>query len=271
MSPLGSGYTEIWQVLSKAPDDNPPDQPKTTLDRQDVPPTKPGMDAPTSPDATNPEIDRSDYTAPGTNPDVDHNSPEDYKPDSNSADDLKKRGRSGKSKLPGSGGAHASSYNMQHQTLFGSQAVTTTRIAAPHCAGADRVARFHVYATSPNDEDANVGKDDSAGATVCHAFGCMIQTYERTRSAFVRVHCFQMTCHDYLVCVSMCSAVHLHKEDLHFWNATNHEQAQRWLAPSYFLVHRKDPALKCIACSSLLTTHLVFKELGKHKLTFVQA
>ena len=166
LSPVGSGYTEIWQVLCKAPDDNPPDQPKTTLDRQDVPPTKPGMDAPTSPDATNPEIDRSDYTAPGTNPDVDHNNPEDYKPDSDSADDLKKRGRSGKSKLPGSGGAHASSYNMQHQTLFGVKQVPFMWIAAPQCAGADRVARFHVYATSPNDEDANVGKDDSAGATV---------------------------------------------------------------------------------------------------------
>ena len=165
LSPFGSGYTETWPVTCKAPDDNPPDQPKTTLDRQDVPPTKPGMDAPTSPDATNPEIDRSDYTAPGTNPDVDHNNPEDYKPDSNSADDLKKRGRSGKSKLPGSGGAHASSHSLQHQTVFGSKMLPIMRIAAPHCAG-DRVARFHVFATSPNNEDANIGKGDSAGATV---------------------------------------------------------------------------------------------------------
>ena len=187
LSPFGSGYTEIWQVLCKAPDDNPPDQPKTTLDRQDVPPTKPGMDAPTSPDATNPEIDRSDYTAPGTNPDVGHNSSEDYKPDSNSADDLKKRGRSGKSKLPGSGGAHASSYNMQHQTLFASKTVPTMRIAAPQYGGADRVARFHVYATSPNDADANVGKDDSAGATVWY-YAMPLHAYTYINgSAFVEV------------------------------------------------------------------------------------
>ena len=123
------------------------------------------MDAPDSPDATNPEIDRSDYTAPGTNPDVDHNNAEDYQPDSDSVDDLKERGRSGKSKLPGSGGQHASSYNMRPQTLFGSWAVSTVRVA-PGVAAPDRVARFHVYATSPDDEDAHIGKDDSAGAVV---------------------------------------------------------------------------------------------------------
>lgn len=180
MAPVDNRYTEIWQVLCKAPDDNPPDQPKTTLDRQDVPPTKPGMDAPNSPDATNPEIDRSDYAAPGTNPDVDHNNPEDYKPDSDSVDDLKKRGRSGKSKLPGSGGAHASSYNMQHQRLVGSKAVPTMLVAAPHVAGLNRVARFHVYATSPCEDQANVGKDDSAGAVVrslCHPHPCMLHTF----------------------------------------------------------------------------------------------
>lgn len=153
-------------MLCKAPDDNPPDQPKTTLDRQDVPPTKPGMDAPNSPDATNPEIDRSDYAAPGTNPDVDHNNPEDYKPDIDSVDDLKKRGQSGKSKLPGSGGAHASSFNMQHQTLVGSKVVSTMLVATPHFAGVDRMAHFHVYSTSASDEEGNVGKDDSAGAVV---------------------------------------------------------------------------------------------------------
>lgn len=168
LSPFASRQTEVWQAFErKAPDDNPPDQPKTTLDRQDVPPTKPGMDAPNSPDATNPEIDRSDYSAPGTNPDVDHNDPEDYKPDNDSADDLKKRGRSGKGKLPGSGGQHASSCKAQAQALFGSQSAAMLQIAVPFIAGADRLARFHVYATSPDDEDANVGKDDSAGATVC--------------------------------------------------------------------------------------------------------
>lgn len=176
LSSPGNRYTEIWQVLCKAPDDNPPDQPKTTLDRQDIPATKPGMDAPNSPDATNPEVDRSDYTAPGTNPDVAHNNPEDYKPDkgSDSVDDLKQRGRSGKSKLPGSGGQHAGAYNMHAQTLFGSSTALTAHMAGPFFAGADRLARFHVYATSFKHGDANVGQDDSAGATVWsmpgHAF-----------------------------------------------------------------------------------------------------
>lgn len=169
LSPPGSRYTDRWQVFCKAPDDNPPDQPKTTLDRQDVPATKPGMDAPNSPDATNPEVDRSDYTAPGTNPDVDHNDPEDYKPDKNSdsVDDLKQRGRSGKSKLPGSGGQHASAYKGHAQTLFGSSTAFEMRMTGPLFAGTDRAARFHVYATSSKHGDANVGKDDGAGAVVC--------------------------------------------------------------------------------------------------------
>lgn len=170
LSPSGSRYTDIWQVLCKAPDDNPPDQPKTTLDRQDVPATKPGMDAPNSPDATNPEVDRSDYTAPGTNPDVDHNDPEDYKPDKNSdsVDDLKQRGRSGKSKLPGSGGQHASAYKGHAHTLFGSSTVFNMQMAGLLFPGADRVAHFHVYAASSKHGDANynVGKDDGAGAVV---------------------------------------------------------------------------------------------------------
>ena len=126
------------------------------------------MDAPNSPDATNPEVDRSDYTAPGTNPDVDHNDPEDYKQEKNSdsADDLKQRGRSGKGKLPGSGGQHASAYKGHAQTLFGSSTVFNTHMAGTLLAGADRVAHFHVYATSSKLGDPNVGKDDGAGATV---------------------------------------------------------------------------------------------------------
>ena len=161
---VGTGHTEIWEVLCKAPDDNPPDQPKTTLDRQDVPPTKPGMDAPNSPDATNPEIDRSDYTAPGTNPDVAHNESDDYKPDTDSADDLKKRGRSGKAKLPGSGGQHASSYKALAPMHAGSHHLSVLRAPAP--SSCHRVAHFHVCATAPDDEEGNIGKDDSAGAVV---------------------------------------------------------------------------------------------------------
>ena len=165
VSPFYYDHTHVWQMLCKAPDDNPPDQPKTTLDRQDVPATKPGMDAPNSPDATNPEIDRSDYSAPGTNPDVDHNDPDDYKPDAEDADDLKKRGRSGKGKLPGSGGQHAGAYGMHGQMCISSLRTLVPAAVLPFSA-ADRAARYHVYATSPDDEEGNVGKDDSAGATV---------------------------------------------------------------------------------------------------------
>ena len=163
--PFSFGKTEVWQAFNKAPDDNPPDQPKTTLDRQDVPPTKPGMDAPNSPDATNPEIDRSDYTAPGTNPDVAENDQDSYKPSQDSVDDLKKRGRSGKGKLPGSGGAKAS--GGEPQVPFSTRAVSTLqRLGRGSFSTAGRPASFHVYATAPDDEEANVGKDQSAGATV---------------------------------------------------------------------------------------------------------
>lgn len=163
--PFNSGNTEVWQAFRKAPDDNPPDQPKTTLDRQDVPPTKPGMDAPTSPDATNPEIDRSDYSAPGTNPDVAENHKESYEPSQDDVDDLKKRGRSGKGKLPGSGGQHASAFHTQASCRAGLRSM----LQPPGRELLNRpgqTAAFHVYATSPDDEEANVGKDSSAGAVV---------------------------------------------------------------------------------------------------------
>ena len=157
--------TEVWQAFNKAPDDNPPDQPKTTLDRQDVPATKPGMDAPESPDSTNPEVDRSDYSAPGTNPDVAGNDGDDYKPSSDSADDLKKRGRSGKGKLPGSGGAHATAYGAQLTQMPYSIRASMLQAAAGLFNGAGRPAQLHVCASS-NDEEGDVGKDDSAGAVV---------------------------------------------------------------------------------------------------------
>ena len=163
--PFGSGQTEVWQAWNKAPDDNPPDQPKTTLDRQDVPPTKPGMDAPESPDATNPEIDRSDYTAPGTNPDVAENDKDSYKPKQDDVDDLKKRGRSGKGKLPGSGGQHASARHPQMPSRFGGMSMLQ-RAARGFPMDTMRSASFHVFATAPDMEEANIGKDSSAGATV---------------------------------------------------------------------------------------------------------
>jgi len=168
IGPLPNDHNEVWQAFNKAPDDNPPDQPKTTLDRQDVPATKPGMDAPESPDAINPEVDRSDYSAPGTNPDVAENDGNDYKPDGDSVDDLKKRGRSGKGKLPGSGGAHASVYGDQHAHMpFTTRAVSLLRaVTVAPFGGAGRAAQLHVFASS-NDEQGNVGKDDSAGAVVC--------------------------------------------------------------------------------------------------------
>ena len=163
--PFSFGKTEVWQAFNKAPDDNPPDQPKTTLDRQDVPPTKPGMDAPTSPDATNPEIDRSDYTAPGTNPDVAENDQDSYKPDQDSVDDLKKRGRSGKGKLPGSGGQKAS--GGQPQVPFSTRPVSTLQhLGRGSFSIAGQSASFHVHATAPDNEEANVGKVQSAGAMV---------------------------------------------------------------------------------------------------------
>ena len=151
----------LWHAFSKAPDDNPIDQPATTYDRQDVPATKPGMDAPTSPDSTNSEIDRSDYSAPGTNPDVDHNDPDDYKPSNDDADDLKKRGRTGKSKLPGSGGKHASGPAGSPQPglrMWGLPGTAAVRTPSP-------AMRLHVLASSNSDE-GGVAKDDSAGAVV---------------------------------------------------------------------------------------------------------
>lgn len=154
-------HSTVWQAFSKAPDDNPVDQPKTTYDRQDVPATKPGMDAPESPDATNPEIDRSDYSAPGTNPDVGHNDPEDYKPDSDDVEDLKRRGRTGKSKLPGGQKAGAHGLFASQLGLSVSGLVYGT---AAQSGGATR--RMHVFASSNSDE-GNVGKDKSAGAVVC--------------------------------------------------------------------------------------------------------
>lgn len=53
------------------------------MPRQDVPPTNqedlpPGT--PPSPDHSNPAVDRSDYSVPGTNPDVDGNDPKEYSP-----------------------------------------------------------------------------------------------------------------------------------------------------------------------------------------------
>lgn len=180
--PISLDHTEVWQAFNKAPDDNPPDQPKTTLDRQDVPATKPGMDAPESPDATNPEIDRSDYSAPGTNPDVAENDGNDYKPDQDSVDDLKKRGRSGKGKLPGSGGQHAAAYsNMSVHALLGTRAANVVQ-GAPMLlfGGAGRTAQMHVYAVGTDDGDDNVGKDDSAGAVVCssHAHSFCVPTMD---------------------------------------------------------------------------------------------
>lgn len=121
------------------------------------------MDAPTSPDATNPEIDRSDYSAPGTNPDVDHNHPDDYKPDAEDVDDLKKRGRSGKSKLPGSGGQHAGAHSL-FATQHGLSMFSLPRSTATQSANTAR--SLHVFASSSTDE-GDVGKDDSAGAVVC--------------------------------------------------------------------------------------------------------
>lgn len=154
--------SNIWQAFSKAPDDNPIDQPKTTYDRQDVPATKPGMDAPESPDATNPEIDRSDYSAPGTNPDVDHNDPDDYKPTSEDADDLKERGRSGKSKLPGSKGQHASA-NSLFASRLGPGMSSFLPGAMAQSSGSFR--HLHVFA-SANEDEGNVGKSSAAGAVV---------------------------------------------------------------------------------------------------------
>ena len=121
----------MWQAFNKAPDDNPPDQPKTTLDRQDVPATKPGMDAPESPDATNPEVDRSDYSAPGTNPDVTENDGSEYKPGQDDTDELKKRSRTGKGTLPGSGGAHASVYGNHHVEMTCSIRAASMQFCTP--------------------------------------------------------------------------------------------------------------------------------------------
>jgi len=173
--PLTFGHSEVWQAFNKAPDDNPPDQPKTTLDRQDVPATKPGMDAPESPDATNPEVDRSDYSAPGTNPDVAENDGDEYKPDQDSVDDLKKRGRTGKGKLPGSGGQHAAAYiNQPAHMPFSSRGLFMLRGAPTlHLTGAGRNAELHVCAVGSNADDGNVGKDDSAGAVVWLMQACM--------------------------------------------------------------------------------------------------
>ena len=183
-SPSSLGQTEVWQAWNKAPDDNPPDQPKTTLDRQDVPPTKPGMDAPESPDATNPEIDRSDYTAPGTNPDVAENDKDSYKPKQDDVDDLKKRDRSGKGKLPGSGGQHASTRQPQMPFMFGGMSIMQ-RAARGLPSSTMPSAAFHVLATSPDDEEANIGKDSSAGATVCTLLPAQIMGFvmHRLRSA----------------------------------------------------------------------------------------
>ncbi|DBA79920.1 TPA: hypothetical protein ACH3X1_008132 [Trebouxia sp. C0004] len=163
---LSFDHSEVWQAFDKAPNDNPPDQPKTTLDRQDVPATKPGMDAPESPDAANPEIDRSDYSAPGTNPDVAENDGNEYKPDRDSVDDLKKRGRTGTGKLPGSDGQHAAAYNNQPAHMpFTSRGLFMLR-GAPmlHLTGAGRNAELHVCAVGSNADDGDVGKDDSAAS-----------------------------------------------------------------------------------------------------------
>ncbi|KAL0027035.1 hypothetical protein WJX79_000208 [Trebouxia sp. C0005] len=163
-------HSEVWQAFNKAPDDNPPDQPKTTLDRQDVPATKPGMDAPESPDATNPEIDRSDYSAPGTNPDVAENDGNEYKPDQDSVDDLKKRGRTGKGKLPGSVGSNADDGNVGkddsagavHPNLPGkSSADTTDKSDAPK--GYDPNPNLMMdknLANKPNDKQDRDSKKD---------------------------------------------------------------------------------------------------------------
>lgn len=210
----------IWQAFSKAPDDNPIDQPKTTYDRQDVPATKPGMDAPESPDATNPEIDRSDYSAPGTNPDVDHNDPEDYKPKSDDVEDLKHRGRTGKSKLPGSKGQQAGAHNLFASQLGLSMSGLLHSTAAQPAAA---IRRLHVFASS-NDEvfasadgEENVGKDKSAGAVVCLQAFAQPMTCMHSASANVcTAHCmharfpphgsmYLLTLHDY-TCCSYCVA-----------------------------------------------------------------
>jgi len=165
-SNTGGGFED-----RKAPDDveHPKDQPSGGY-RQDVPPVKPGMGPEVSPDESNSEVDRSDYSTPGTNPDVPGNrQSEDYRPSPEAKADLRYQKETGKGRVPGKQRAYAAGFSSLHMTpqmLSGIQNPLASHFSrAAFTTSAYQAAK---QGQKPVHDSENVGRDTSAGGVHPH-------------------------------------------------------------------------------------------------------